>query len=157
MKAELKKQHNVKIKVRAKCEEVGITTAYQLQVAVGLAPSVAQNLFNEKFTEISLPTLERLCNALKCGLNDLLEVEIDENFPQRVVEEAKERKERKAEKESEKTDSENVAEQLAEQLNEQPNSAAMVIEPEEPEADESFCSWSDPVGMDCTSCEHSTM
>ena len=67
----LVKTHSLTVKVREKCLEAGFTTAYQLQVAAGIAPSVAQHLFNENFSEISLATLEKLLEALNCTAADL--------------------------------------------------------------------------------------
>lgn len=68
----LVKTHGLTVKVREKCLEAGLTTAYQLQVAANLAPSVAQHLFNENFSEISLQTLEKLLEALNCTAADIL-------------------------------------------------------------------------------------
>jgi hypothetical protein len=69
--SKLVKTHNITVKVREKCLEAGFTTAYQLQIAADLAPSVAGNLFNQTFSEISLQTLEKLLEALNCTAADI--------------------------------------------------------------------------------------
>ena len=70
-KEKLVKTHNLIIKIREKCLEAGLTTAYQLQIAANLAPSVSQNLLNGTFSEISLQTLEKLLEALDCTAADI--------------------------------------------------------------------------------------
>jgi ADP-ribosylglycohydrolase/Flp pilus assembly protein TadD/protein-tyrosine phosphatase/DNA-binding Xre family transcriptional regulator len=65
------KAHGLTVKVREKCLAAGFSTAYQLQIAANLSPSVAHDLFNETFTEISLETLAKLLNALDCTAADL--------------------------------------------------------------------------------------
>lgn len=67
----LVKTHALTVKVREKCLEAGLTNAYQLQIAAGIAPSVAQHLFNENFSEISLQTLEKFLEALNCTAADI--------------------------------------------------------------------------------------
>lgn len=74
----LVKTHNLKIRIREKCLEKGIATAYQLQKQANLAPSVSQNLFSETFSEISLQTLEKLLEALDCVASDLFVKEPNE-------------------------------------------------------------------------------
>ena len=88
-KEELKKTHNVKINIRELANSKGIETAYQLQIAAGIAPSVAQNLFNERFSEISLKVMEKVCNALQCQPDELFTVTIDKKFFDKVASEAK--------------------------------------------------------------------
>jgi DNA-binding Xre family transcriptional regulator len=46
--------------------------SYQLQVAAGLSTSVAQNLFCEEVTQISLRTFEKLLDTLDCEASDVL-------------------------------------------------------------------------------------
>jgi len=43
----------------------GITTAYQLQKALNISPSVAAKLWSDEFELISRTSLDRLCSLLK--------------------------------------------------------------------------------------------
>ena len=88
-KEELKKTHTVEINIKSLALSKGIDTAYKLQIAAGIAPSVAQNLFNERFTEISLKVMEKVCNALQCQPDELFKVTLDKNFFDKVATEAK--------------------------------------------------------------------
>jgi len=65
---------NIEKQIRARCESAGILTAYQLQVAAGLSPTLAYSLFNETFNRISIETMGKLCEALKCEPGDLFTV-----------------------------------------------------------------------------------
>ena len=103
---ELKKKHNVDIRIKEMCLKNNILNSYQLQQAAGIAPSVAQNLFNERFTEISLKVLEKVCNALGCQPSELFKVTLDKKFFDKVAEtakvKAKKRKDKKALAEADK-------------------------------------------------------
>ena len=61
--------------VRAMAEKRGMTTAYQLQLALKAPPSMAAKLWKGEFTRIDLATIDRLCELLKCRPNDLLKYE----------------------------------------------------------------------------------
>ena len=64
-------------RIREVAERRGISTAYQLQKATELPPSMAARLFRDEVDMIALRTLDRLCGALKCKPNDLLKYEPD--------------------------------------------------------------------------------
>lgn len=64
-------------RIREIAEKRGITTAYQLQKATELPPSMAARLFRDEVDMIALRTLDRLCTVLKCKPNDLLKHEPD--------------------------------------------------------------------------------
>ena len=47
---------------------------YELQKLSGLSRSTITRLYYEQTNTVSLRTLEALCNALECTLNDLFEI-----------------------------------------------------------------------------------
>ena len=55
----------IKTHVQEVAKKRGITTAYQLQKALDISPSVAARLWSDDFEFISRTSLERLCNFLK--------------------------------------------------------------------------------------------
>jgi DNA-binding Xre family transcriptional regulator len=63
----------IKTRIQKLCEENDITTAYQLQKAAELSPSMASRLFKDEVEMIALRTIESLCNALNCEPKDLFE------------------------------------------------------------------------------------
>jgi DNA-binding Xre family transcriptional regulator len=62
----------IKTHVQAIAKKRGITTAYQLQKALNVSPSVAAKLFSDDFELISRTSLERLCEALKTTPAELI-------------------------------------------------------------------------------------
>ncbi len=62
----------IESRIRQVAEARGLTTAYQLQVALGVVPTVAARLWKAEFTRISLDTLDKLCATLDCEPNDIL-------------------------------------------------------------------------------------
>ena len=60
------------LKVRETAEERGVKTAYQLQKKAGIAPSTAYRFFNNKATQLTIETLEKICSALDCNPGDLI-------------------------------------------------------------------------------------
>jgi DNA-binding Xre family transcriptional regulator len=62
----------IDIQIRQRCEERGITNPYQLQKAADLFPAMASRLFHHKFGQISIETLDKLCEALECDVSALL-------------------------------------------------------------------------------------
>jgi DNA-binding Xre family transcriptional regulator len=62
----------IEVKIREVCESRGITTAYQLQKALNVQPSVAARLYKGEFSKIDLGTLDKLCALLKCQPHKLL-------------------------------------------------------------------------------------
>lgn len=67
----------IKTHIREMAEKRGITTAYQLQKALGISPSVAARLWKDDFEFISRTSLNRLCKLLKCRPSNLITFEPD--------------------------------------------------------------------------------
>jgi len=67
----------ITIAIREMAEKRGITTAYQLQKATSVQPTVAAKWFKNDLKMIGIESLDRLCVALKCKPNDLLKYEPD--------------------------------------------------------------------------------
>jgi DNA-binding Xre family transcriptional regulator len=61
----------LEVRIREVAEGKGITTAYKLQKALDVAPSVAAKLFNGEFSQISLETLDKLCTVLDVDAGEL--------------------------------------------------------------------------------------
>ena len=62
----------IEVKIREVAEARGITTAYQLQKALDVAPSVAARLWRGEISKIGLDTLDNLCRVLKSRPDKLL-------------------------------------------------------------------------------------
>ncbi len=67
----------ITITIREQAEKKGITTAYQLQKATGVQPTVAARWFRNELKMIGIDSLDKLCAVLKCKPNDLLRYEPD--------------------------------------------------------------------------------
>lgn len=67
----------IKVAIREQAEKRGITTAYQLQKATGVQPSMAAKWWKNDLEKIGIKTLDTLCKVLKCKPNDLLKYEPD--------------------------------------------------------------------------------
>ena len=67
----------IKTHVRKVAEKKGITTAYQLQKALDISPSVAARLWRDDFEFISRTSLDRLCRLLKCPVSRLISYEAE--------------------------------------------------------------------------------
>jgi DNA-binding Xre family transcriptional regulator len=65
------------VAIREQAEKRGITTAYQLQKATGVQPSMAAKWWKNDLEKIGIKTLDTLCKVLKCKPNDLLKYEPD--------------------------------------------------------------------------------
>jgi DNA-binding Xre family transcriptional regulator len=61
----------IEVRIREVAESRGITTAYQLQKALDLYPSVASRLFNGTFKQISIETIDKLCTVLDVDASEL--------------------------------------------------------------------------------------
>jgi DNA-binding Xre family transcriptional regulator len=61
----------IETRIRELAEAKGITTAYQLQKAAGLSPSMAARLYRDEVEMIALRTIESLCGAFECEPGDL--------------------------------------------------------------------------------------
>jgi DNA-binding Xre family transcriptional regulator len=70
----------VKTHVREMAEKRGITTAYQLQKALEISPSVAAKLWSDDFELISKTSLNRLCQLLRCKPDQLISFKPDSKF-----------------------------------------------------------------------------
>ena len=62
----------IKTHVQAIAKKRGLSTAYQLQKALNVSPSVAASLWKDEFELISKKTLERLCTALQTNPAQLI-------------------------------------------------------------------------------------
>jgi DNA-binding Xre family transcriptional regulator len=69
----------ITVTIKEQAEKRGITTAYQLQKAAGVQPTVAARWFRNDLKMIGMDSLDRLCAILKCKPNDLLRYEADSN------------------------------------------------------------------------------
>ena len=69
----------ITITIREQAEKKGITTAYQLQKATGVQPTVAARWFRNELKMIGIDSLDRLCTVLKCKPSDLLRYEPDDD------------------------------------------------------------------------------
>ena len=58
-------------RIRELAENRGMATAYQLQKAANLSPSMAARLYRDEVEMIALKTVESLCLALQCQPGDL--------------------------------------------------------------------------------------
>lgn len=67
----------IKTHVKEIAQKKGITTAYQLQKALDISPSVAAKLWGDDFEFISKTSLNRLCHLLKCNPSKLITFEPD--------------------------------------------------------------------------------
>lgn len=69
----------VTVRIREMAEKRGITTAYQLQKALNVAPSLAAKWWSNDMKMIGIDTLDLLCRGLRCKPNDLLTYTPDES------------------------------------------------------------------------------
>lgn len=65
------KYMTTRTRIREVAEGRGITTAYQLQKAAGLYPSMAARLYADDIEKIAIETIDKLCEALGCQPGDL--------------------------------------------------------------------------------------
>jgi DNA-binding Xre family transcriptional regulator len=56
----------IKVTIRERAEKCGITTAYQLQKAMEVSPTIAARLWRGDFDKLGMVTLNRLCRVLRC-------------------------------------------------------------------------------------------
>lgn len=61
----------IEVRIREVAESKGITTAYKLQKALDVAPSVAAKLYNNEFKQIAVETIDKLCTVLDCDAGEL--------------------------------------------------------------------------------------
>ena len=67
----------IKTNINEICQKRGITTAYQLQKAMGNHPTPAYALFSDSVKMISLESLDKLCKVLKTTPAKLITFEDD--------------------------------------------------------------------------------
>ena len=65
-------------KVKEIAEQRGVMSAVQLAERAGIAPGTATALWYGRPTRIDLPTLGRICKALKCTPDQILVYTADE-------------------------------------------------------------------------------
>jgi DNA-binding Xre family transcriptional regulator len=66
------------VSIREMAEKRGITTAYQLQKALDVSPSLAAKWWRNDMKMIGVDTLDRLCKLFRCKPNDILRYSLDE-------------------------------------------------------------------------------
>ncbi|HXG64623.1 MAG TPA: helix-turn-helix transcriptional regulator [Blastocatellia bacterium] len=69
----------ITVAIREMAEKRGMTTAYQLQKAMDVSPSVAARWWRNDLKMIGMDTLDRLCKVLRCKPNDILHFSMDED------------------------------------------------------------------------------
>lgn len=62
----------VRLTIKEAARTRGIRNAYQLQKAMNIHPGMAARLWKGEMEMVALKTLDHLCDALGCGLSDLL-------------------------------------------------------------------------------------
>jgi DNA-binding Xre family transcriptional regulator len=67
----------ISVHISETARQRGITTAYQLQKALDISPTVAARLWKGEFDMIGLVTLDKLCRVLRCQPSKLLRYEPD--------------------------------------------------------------------------------
>jgi DNA-binding Xre family transcriptional regulator len=67
----------IKITIKEFAESQGIATAYQLQKALEIQPSVAAGLWKGDLSKIGISTLDKLCRVFECQPDKLLRYEPD--------------------------------------------------------------------------------
>ena len=65
----------VTVSIKEVAMDRGITTAYQLQKAAGVQPSLAAKWYRNDLESIGIESLDLLCRVLNCTPNDLLRYE----------------------------------------------------------------------------------
>jgi DNA-binding Xre family transcriptional regulator len=62
----------VKLQIKQTARQQGITNAYQLQKVMEIQPGMAARLWKGDMKMIALTTLDALCDALECELDELI-------------------------------------------------------------------------------------
>ncbi len=63
----------MKIKIAETAEKHGVKSAYALQKALNISPTIAARLWKGEFDKIGIGTLEKLCKHFQCQTNEFLE------------------------------------------------------------------------------------
>jgi DNA-binding Xre family transcriptional regulator len=61
----------IEIKIAEKAKSRGLETAFSLQKALNISPTIASRLWKGKFNKIGVGTMDKLCTFFKCQPNDL--------------------------------------------------------------------------------------
>lgn len=69
----------IKIQIAEVAQTKGIKSAYALQKALDVSPTVAARLWKGDFDKIGIGTLDKLCETLKCQPSRLLQYVKDES------------------------------------------------------------------------------
>jgi DNA-binding Xre family transcriptional regulator len=65
-------QVKIKMRIRERCNALGITNASQLADRADLTAPTAYRAYNNDIKQLTIKTLEKLCTALDCDPGDLL-------------------------------------------------------------------------------------
>lgn len=60
------------MRIRERCDAVGIVNASQLADRAKLTAPTAYRAYNNNIKQLTITTLEKLCNALDCSPGDIL-------------------------------------------------------------------------------------
>ncbi len=63
----------MKVKIAETAEKHGVKSAYALQKALNISPTIAARLWKGEFEKIGINTLGKLCEYFQCQTNDFLE------------------------------------------------------------------------------------
>jgi DNA-binding Xre family transcriptional regulator len=61
----------IEIKIAEKAKSRGLETAFSLQKALNISPTIASRLWKGNFNKIGVGTMDKLCTFFKCQPNDL--------------------------------------------------------------------------------------
>jgi DNA-binding Xre family transcriptional regulator len=62
----------IKMRIREQCNALGITNASQLADRADLTAPTAYRAYNNDIKQLTITTLEKLCDALDCEPSDIL-------------------------------------------------------------------------------------
>jgi excisionase family DNA binding protein len=61
----------IEIRIAEKAKSRGLETAFSLQKALNISPTIASRLWKGNFSKIGVGTMDKLCTFFKCQPNDL--------------------------------------------------------------------------------------
>ncbi len=61
----------IEVRIAEKAKSRGLDTAFSLQKALNISPTIASRLWKGKFNKIGVGTMDKLCTFFKCQPNDL--------------------------------------------------------------------------------------
>jgi DNA-binding Xre family transcriptional regulator len=62
----------IEVRIAEKAKAAGLETAFSLQKALNISPTIASRLWKGNFNKIGVGTMNKLCTFFKCQLNELL-------------------------------------------------------------------------------------